>query len=46
MKKCIIMFALLVSALIVAVIVEKNKVDVPSSDLLIGENYTVEKRLD
>ena len=32
------MFALLVSALIVAVIVEKNKVDVPSSDLLIGEN--------
>ena len=38
MKKCILMFTLLVLALVVAILMEKNTENIPDQEQLLSEN--------
>ncbi len=46
MKKCILMFALLIAALIVAVWIEKDRKITTNPDVLISENHVKSPSFD
>lgn len=46
MKKCILMFTLLVLALVVAILMEKNTENVPDQEQLLSENNIENTLLD
>lgn len=46
MKKCILMFALLVLALVVAVLMEKDSEIIPNQELLLSDNNIENTFLD
>lgn len=46
MKKCVLMFTLLVLALVVAVLMEKNTENIPDQEQLLSENNIENTLLD
>lgn len=46
MKKCILMFTLLVLALVVAILMEKNTENIPDQEQLLSENNIENTLLD
>jgi len=46
MKKCVLMFTLLVLALVVAVLMEKNTEMIPDQEQLLSDNYIENTLLD
>ena len=46
MKKCVLMFTLLVLALVVAILMEKNTENIPDQEQLLSDNYTENTLLD
>ena len=46
MKKCILMFTLLVLALVVAILMEKNDTNIPDQGQLLSENNIENRLLD